>query len=215
MFTGLIEAIGIVRSIKGGVLEIGFTQAPIELTIGESVSVDGVCLSVIQKGRDGFKAEVSQETLSRSILASIQPMSRVNLERSVQCGGRLGGHIVQGHVDGVGKVTSVTGEKNQTLFWIELPRRLMAYVVEKGSIAINGVSLTVAKLDEGRGRVALAILPLTLSRTTLQTLKAGSLVNIEVDVIAKYVEKMLKAQGGTHQNQEGLNMSWLRDQGFF
>jgi riboflavin synthase len=215
LFTGLIETLGIVRAIKGGILEIGFTQPSLELTIGESVSINGVCLSVTQKGREGFKAEVSQETLSRTTLATIQPMGRVNLERSLQLGGRLGGHIVQGHVDGVGGVTSVSSEVNQTLLWIEPPRRLMTYIVEKGSIAINGISLTVAKLDEGRRRFALAILPLTLSRTTLQALRAGDLVNIEVDIIAKYVEKMLEANKNIHQDQKGLSMSWLRDQGFF
>lgn len=215
MFTGLIETIGIVRAVKREGLEIGFTQHGIELTIGESISVNGVCLSVTQKLQDGFRAEVSKETLSRSTLAAIQPMSRVNLERSLQLGGRLGGHIVQGHVDGVGKVVSVSKEMNQTLLWVESPRGLMAYIAEKGSIAIDGVSLTVAKLDEGRGRFALAVVPLTLSKTTLQALRVGDSVNIEVDIIAKYVEKMMKTKQNKPQDPEGLSMSWLRDQGFF
>ena len=160
---------------------------------GDSIAVDGVCLTVVDKLPEGFTADVMQETLNRSRLGSYQVGSRVNLERALAAGARLGGHIVQGHVDGVGELISRTPSEHWEVLRFSLPADLARYVVEKGSIAINGTSLTISAVGEDFLEVSL--IPTTLVDTTFGDMAVGDPVNLEVDVVAKYVEKMV---GGYH-----------------
>ena len=190
MFTGLVEAIGTVRAVRknsnGARLTI---ETPLEgLVDGESVSVDGVCQTVA--GTDGacFSCDVLRETLRVSTFGRIRPGARVNIERALAAGGRLGGHIVNGHVDGTGTVTEVV--KKPLGIEIALAPELLKYLVPKGSVAVNGVSLTVGPSVKN-GRFAVFVIPQTWERTNLKYLKTGSFVNVEIDVIAKYVESYL------------------------
>jgi riboflavin synthase len=184
MFTGLVQATGTVASFEGGRLRV---DAPLEdLSEGDSVAVNGVCLTATAVGGDGFAADVVEETLRRSSLDSLSTGDRVNLELPMRPSDRLGGHIVQGHVDGLGTVESLDGDGTLR---VGAPADLLRYVVEKGSIAIDGVSLTVAEVDDDGFSVAL--IPETLERTTLGAVGPGSAVNLEVDVVAKYVEKLV------------------------
>lgn len=215
MFTGIIETLGVVRFAGTGFLEIGFTEKPLDLDIGESVSVDGVCLSITAWSKEAFRAEVSRESLVRSTLQRKLPGSFVNLERALRIGDRLGGHIVQGHVDGVGKITSMASGLNQVLVRIEPPMGLMVYIAEKGSIAVDGVSLTVANLNRNERSFAVAVLPLTRKRTTIQSLRVGGSVNLEVDVLAKYVESLLGAKQKPAVDEGRVRLDLLREHGFF
>ena len=179
MFTGIVREIGRVVSFDGRRLVVeGKTQA----AEGDSVSVDGVCLTALDGSQLAF--DVVDETLGRTTLGAVKPGDRVNLEPALRAGDPLGGHIVQGHVDGLGRVRSA-GEP----VWVDAPFELLRYCVEKGSITVDGVSLTVAAVD-GEG-FAVALVPHTLEATTLGELEAGDAVNLEVDVLAKYVEKLL------------------------
>jgi len=182
MFTGIVREVGRVLSFDGRrlVVEAEATRA----AEGDSVAVDGVCLTAVDGSQLAF--DVVDETLSRTTLGSLEPGSRVNLEPALRAGEPLGGHIVQGHVDGLGRVRS-TGEP----VWIDAPAKLGRYLVEKGSITVDGVSLTVAAVDE-RG-FAVALVPHTLEATTLDELAPGDAVNLEVDILAKYVERLLPA----------------------
>jgi riboflavin synthase len=190
LFTGLVEALGTVRAARknsnGARLTI---ETPLEgLVDGESVSVDGVCQTVA--GVDGtcFSCDVLRETLRVSTFAGIRPGARVNIERALAAGGRLGGHIVNGHVDGTGTVTEVV--KKPLGIEIAVAPELLKYLVPKGSVAVNGVSLTVGPSVKN-GRFAVFVIPLTWERTNLKYLKTGSSVNVEIDVLAKYVENFL------------------------
>jgi riboflavin synthase len=180
VFTGIVREVGRVVSFDGRrlVVEAKATRA----TEGDSVAVDGVCLTAVDGSQLAF--DVVDETLSRTTLGSLSPGDRVNLEPALRAGEPLGGHIVQGHVDGLGRVRSA-GEP----VWIDAPPQLRRYLVEKGSITVDGVSLTVAGMDDEG--FAVALVPHTLEVTTLGTLEAGDPVNLEVDVLAKYVEKLL------------------------
>jgi riboflavin synthase len=160
-----------------------------DLADGDSIAVNGVCLTAVGADADGFGADVMHETLRRSSLAEARPGARVNLELPLRAGGRLGGHVVQGHVDGLGAVREVRDEGFARVVTIDADPGLLRYVVEKGSIAVDGVSLTVAAVDEDSFDVSL--IPETLERTTLGTASPGSPVNLEVDILAKYVEKLL------------------------
>jgi riboflavin synthase len=192
MFTGLIADLGRVtaleRNADGAILAIA-TALSGELREGDSVAVNGVCLTVTRIADGGFHAQAMQETLVRSSLGRLEPGGAVNLELALRADGRLGGHIVQGHVDGTGTVGSVRDEGFSRVLGIEAQAPLLRYLVEKGSIAVDGVSLTVSGLDEGGFSVAL--IPETLERTTLGTAQPGSVVNLEVDVLAKHVERLL------------------------
>jgi riboflavin synthase len=184
MFTGLVQSTGTVASFEGGRLRV---EAPLEdLSEGDSVAVNGVCLTAAAVDGEGFAADVVEETLRRSSLGSLSTGDLVNLELPLRPSDRLGGHIVQGHVDGLGTVESL-GEDGTLR--VSAPAELLRYVVEKGSIAIDGVSLTVAEVD-GDG-FAVALIPETLERTTLGAAGPGAPVNLEVDVVAKYVEKLV------------------------
>jgi riboflavin synthase len=187
MFTGLVETTGTIASLNGGSLSI---RAQLELAEGDSVAVNGVCLTASGiDGGGGFEADVMPETLRRTALGSLAEGDPVNLELPLRASDRLGGHVVQGHVDGVGTVESVEDEGNARVVRITAAHELLRYVVEKGSIAVDGVSLTVAEVDDEG--FAVSLIPETLERTTFGSATPGRQVNLEVDVIAKYVEKLL------------------------
>ena len=188
MFTGLVADKGTVRAVGDGRLEVE-TALGAHLAPGDSVAVNGVCLTAVEPHVDGFAAEVMPETLRRSSLGPLEAGAEVNLELPLRAGDRLGGHVVQGHVDGTGTVAAVREEGSSRVVRIDVAPELLRYVVEKGSIAVDGVSLTVSAIDNEAFEVSL--IPETLERTTLGAAAAGRTVNLEVDVLAKYVEKLV------------------------
>jgi riboflavin synthase len=190
MFTGLVQQLGTLTSLEGGRLDVTAALAG-ELAVGDSIAVNGVCLTATAVTPASFTADVMEETLRRTGLGTLAPGDPVNLELPLRPVDRLGGHFVQGHVDGVGAVAAVVDEGFSRVVEIEADPGLMRYVVEKGSIAVDGVSLTVASLGEGTFGVSL--IPETLERTTLGRASPGDSVNLEVDVLAKYVERLLGA----------------------
>lgn len=198
MFTGIIEELGQVASIdiKGQQRRLTVKSSRLlkELEKGGSISVSGVCLTAIDISKSSFTCDLAQETWLRTSFSRLKPNARVNLELPMRASGRFDGHLVQGHVDGVGTVTSFqqARESNDYLLQINVPSELTRYIVPKGSLAIEGISLTVAAIDGTTVRVA--IIPHTAEVTNLRSLKAGDPVNLEVDVIAKYVEKMIGAE---------------------
>lgn len=187
MFTGLVAGRGVVRSIEDGRLEIS-SELAAELAAGDSIAVNGVCLTAVDPNPDGFAADVMPETLRRSSLGPLGPGDEVNLELPLRASDRLGGHVVQGHVDGTGTVEAVREEGRSRVLRIGATGELLRYVVEKGSIAVDGVSLTVSAVDAEAFEVSLV--PETLERTTIGSAAPGRTVNLEVDVLAKYVEKL-------------------------
>lgn len=192
MFTGLVQSLGKVRGVdrsdRGAVVSIS-TELATELALGDSVAVNGVCLTATEVGEGWFSAEVMNETLSRSSLGSLGDGGEVNLELPLRATDRLGGHVVQGHVDGLGTVAVVSEDGFARRLEIEAPEELLRYIVGKGSVAVDGVSLTVAEL--GPGSFAVSLIPETLERTNLGQLAPGTLVNVEVDILAKHVERLL------------------------
>jgi len=191
MFTGLIAGKGTVRSLREGRLEVETSLAG-ELTAGDSVAVNGVCLTAVDPDGSSFAADVMAETLRRSSLGPLREGSEVNLELPLRAGDRLGGHVVQGHVDATGSVAAVREEGFSRVVRISAAPELLRYVVEKGSISVDGVSLTVSAVDDEAFEVSL--IPETLERTTLGQAEQGTMVNLEVDVLAKYVEKLTRAR---------------------
>ena len=211
MFTGLIEEVGTLRAVRRGahsaVLSIGAETVLSGLKTGDSVAVNGVCLTVTAQDSGGFTADVMHETLNRSSLGALAPGSPVNLERAMAADSRFGGHIVSGHIDGTGSVLSQRREDNAVWVTIKTPAPLLRYIVEKGSIAIDGVSLTVAAVTGTDFSVS--IIPHTGAQTILLGKKPGEPVNLECDVIGKYVEKML-----TPHKSSGITMDFLAQHGF-
>jgi riboflavin synthase len=193
VFTGLIREVGRIAAVDGGEdgvrLEIDAPQTAAAAAVGDSVAINGVCLTVVSVSNGRFAFDAVPETLARSSLGRLETGSRVNLEPALRAGEPLGGHYVQGHVDGVGTVRSVEPEGHGRRIWFDAPRELMRYVVEKGSVAVEGTSLTVAALDDDG--FAVALIPHTLAETTLGALEPGNTVNLEADVLAKYVERLL------------------------
>ncbi len=191
MFTGIIEEVGIVRSITKGslsaILDISCSKVLEDTKVGDSIAVNGVCLTVTSLEETSFTADVMAETLRRSSLGELSKGSKVNLERAMQLNGRFGGHIVSGHIDGTGTIISTKKEGNAT--WVEVGTspEILRFIIQKGSITIDGISLTVAKLTDKSFSVS--IIPHTGSETTLLTKKIGSIVNLENDIVGKYVEK--------------------------
>jgi riboflavin synthase len=185
MFTGIVEELGRVEAFEDTRLRIGANLVLDDVHLGDSIAVNGCCLTVVAVGDGWWEADVSEETLDRTSLRGIQPGSPLNLERSVKLQDRLGGHLVQGHVDGVGEIVDPVPDLR-----VRIPEHLLRYVVEKGSVTVDGVSLTVVKpLADG---FTVAVIPHTAAVTSLGHKGAGDLVNIEVDVMAKYVERLLK-----------------------
>lgn len=205
MFTGIIVSTGRVTSLaeKSGDLELAIDAAALDLgriAVGDSISVQGACLTVTRMEGTSFHADVSRETLDKTTLGALRPGSRVNLEPSLRAGDALGGHLVSGHVDAVGKLTALVQDARSWRMEFELPAPLMRFVAPKGSICINGVSLTVNKL-EGR-RFDVNIIPHTHQATTLGELKMDEGVNIEIDVIARYLDRLMQPFTDRRQNQE-------------
>jgi riboflavin synthase len=189
VFTGLVREVGTVVSMENGRLVLSAPQTARAAQLGDSIAVDGVCLTVVGCLDSTLSFDAVPETLARTSLGTLDRESRVNLEPSLRAGEPLGGHIVQGHVDGVATVRSVAGEGGGQRVWFDAPADLLRYVVEKGSIAVNGTSLTVADTDDEG--FAVALIPHTLGATNLGGLQRDDTVNLEVDVLAKYVEKLL------------------------
>ena len=195
MFTGLVAGRGVVRALGGGRLEVE-TGLAAELQPGDSIAVNGVCLTAVERAGGSFAADVMPETLRRTSLEPLAEGDEVNLELPLRAGDRLGGHVMQGHVDGTGTVESVSDKGNSRVVRIGAPVELLRYVVRKGSIAVDGVSLTVVSVDDrpaGDTLVTVSLIPETLQRTTLGRRAPGETVNLEVDVLAKYVERLVHA----------------------
>ena len=193
MFTGLIEEVGTLRAVRRGahsaVLSIGAETVLSGLKTGDSVAVNGVCLTVTAQDSGGFTADVMHETLNRSSLGALAPGSPVNLERAMAADSRFGGHIVSGHIDGTGTITARRQDDNAVWYTISAPPHLLRYIVEKGSITVDGISLTVAAVTGTD--FSISAIPHTVSRTLLKERKEGDQVNLETDLIGKYVEKLL------------------------
>jgi len=215
MFTGLVRAVGRIRRQPNGVRIEGVE--PLEpLELGDSVAVDGLCLTVARLVPGAFDADVSEETLSRSTLASKAASGApVNLEPALRLTDRLGGHLVSGHVDGTGRVEGVQSLSQSwrlEVCWEDLS--FARYVCEKASVAIDGVSLTVAGIEEGGARFWVAVIPHTWTRTTLYTVQVGDAVNLEADLMAKYAERLLDNRAMADEPPATISQSWLREQGW-
>ena len=193
MFTGIIEEIGTVKSLRRGTRSVALTiqceKVLSDTKLGDSISVNGVCLTVTDLSADSFQADVMAETLDRSSLSELRPGSALNLERAMPLDGRFGGHIVSGHIDGVGHIRSIRTEDIATVFTVQVEPALSRYMVDKGSVTIDGISLTVIRPTDNSFQVS--IIPHTSHQTTLLQKKLGDRVNIEVDILAKYVEKLM------------------------
>lgn len=211
MFTGLIEEVGEVKSMgqRGGVyrLEVDLGRLASGVSPGESINIDGACLTAIQRRDNQALFEIVEETARRTTLSRLKPGHKVNLERALKLSDRLGGHIVLGHIDGVGRVLSKRPQAGQTLMTISAPKELCRYIISKGSVAVDGVSLTV--LTAGDDRFSVALIPYTLANTTLGTKGAGDKVNIEVDVLGKWIEKLLSGRA-----QGSIDIKRLEELGF-
>lgn len=194
MFTGIVEEMGVLKSIRKGahsaILEIQAKVVLEDIHLGDSIAVNGVCLTATSFSPTGFTADVMHETLNRSSLASLRPGHRVNLERAMAANGRFGGHIVAGHVDGVGRISHIRRDDNAIWYTIQTQPALLRYVVEKGSITVDGISLTVATV--GETSFSISAIPHTVRQTVLHHRRKGDLVNLETDIIGKYIEKLLQ-----------------------
>lgn len=206
MFTGIVEEVGKVISAQAGSLVVGAGEVVKEMRSGDSIAVNGACLTVTSFDASSFSVDVMTETLRRTNLGILKAGDKVNLERPLALGGRLGGHLMQGHVDDTGKVASVAWEDGAMLVRFEAPPEVMCYVVEKGFIAVDGVSLTVVSRDADSFLVS--VVEYTRKHTNLGSRRAGDLVNLEVDIIAKYVEQLSQAR------RTGITIDFLKEHGF-
>ncbi len=209
MFTGIIREVGVLKSLRRGSVcrtEIEAPKTAPGVDIGDSVAVNGVCLTVTGKEGSLLRFDAVPETLSRSTLGGLKTGDRVNIEPALRVGEMLGGHIVQGHVDGVGRVSKITDLGESVVIDIDAPAELMNQIVEKGSVALDGVSLTVSRC--GHRDFSVAVIPHTLAETTLKDRKPGSAINIETDIIGKYLEKLVRGE------KPGLTADFLAENGF-
>lgn len=213
MFTGIIEEVGRLERIGGGSIAIACSRVLEDVHLGDSIAVNGVCLTVTSYDSTHFTADVMPETVRRTSLAELKKGSPVNLERALTLAARLGGHIVSGHIDGTGEIVSLVDEGNAILLKIAADARLLRYIVEKGSVALDGISLTVAAVTAKDFTVSL--IPHTREVTNLGSKKAGSIINIETDIIGKYVEKMLGgASAQAAQAKSNISRDFLLANGF-
>ncbi len=217
LFTGIVEEVGEIRGIKKGekssILSIKANKVIEDVKLGYSICTNGVCLTVTNIYGNIFDADVMAETLRRSNLGELKVGSKVNLERALSAKGRFGGHIVSGHIDGVGKIVSLEKEDNAIWVTIEAKENILQYIVEKGSIAIDGISLTVAYVDDKVFKVS--IIPHTGKETILLSKTSEDTVNLECDVIGKYVEKLLTFQSGKKiEKKDSINEDFLKENGF-
>ena len=213
MFTGLVETQGVVTHVQkvsgGAQIQIYAPEFGRDMALGDSIAVDGACLTVAQFQRGAFVADVSDETLSKTTLGTLFQSNKVNLERALRLSDRLGGHMVTGHVDGVGKLLLRHAAGNSTIYQFQVPASLMEYVVPKGSIAVDGISLTIAQI---RGEsFAAAVVPHTEEVTTLREKAIGAPVNVEVDVMAKYVKRFVDLYAGTGEPGPDVQRRGLGD----
>ncbi|MFD0670477.1 riboflavin synthase [Cohnella sp. GCM10027633] len=225
MFTGLIEEIGSLRSVdrrgEAMILTIGAAKVLEDVKMGDSIAVNGVCLTVVAYDARSFAVDVMPETYRHTNLHALQPGSPLNLERAMMAGARFGGHFVQGHVDGTGVIRERRTEANAVVFALEPHERsMLRHVIPQGSVTLDGISLTVVSVDRDAGRFAVSIIPHTLRETVLQHKHAGDTINIECDILGKYVDHLLHAneerfeQGGAGRKSGGLTEAMLRDNGF-
>ncbi len=216
MFTGIVEETGKVVSIQRGekssVLTLRGRKIFEDMKLGDSIAVNGVCLTVSSKTQDTFTADVMAETIRRSTLGSLSSGDMVNLERAMAANGRFGGHIVSGHIDGVGEIAGMEREDNAIWVTVKAPGKLLKYIIEKGSIAIDGISLTVAYVDDVCFKVSL--IPHTAGHTTLSGKRAGDFVNLENDVVGKYVERLLRFEEPDGKAGQGISLQFLQENGF-
>lgn len=189
MFTGIVEETGSVELMEPRRLTVRAEKVLEDLKLGDSIAINGTCLTVVDLSSGTFSVDLSPETLRRTSLASLSTDSVVNLERALAVGDRMGGHIVQGHVDGTGRITSIRPEEDCVIIRVRAPKRLMPYIVEKGFVAVDGISLTVVK--RSRSSFTLSVIPYTLQYTNLRVKAVSDRVNLEADIVAKYVESLL------------------------
>jgi riboflavin synthase len=213
MFTGIVEDKGKVLKVEHrGEMKRLTLDVPFDLTemqLGDSININGVCLTVVEKRGRSISVDLSPESLQKTTLAGVKEADQVNLERALRLSDRLGGHIVTGHIDGIGTITERRTEGNSLYLRIRIPQAVIPYVVQKGSIAIDGVSLTVNEFREDW--IRLTLIPYTLEKTTLIEKKVGEEVNLEADILGKYVEKVLDRGKGT---SKGIDLSFLKQHGF-
>lgn len=211
MFTGIVEEVGTIENVRNAeqsaVLNINASLILEDLRIGDSVAVNGVCLTVTEFDSKGFKADVMHETLNRSGFKHLKSKTKVNLERAMPANGRFGGHIVSGHIDGTGTVSRIEKDDNAYWYTINTDKSIMRYIVEKGSVAIDGISLTVALV--GDSGFSISAIPHTVSSTVLSNRNTGDVVNIEVDIVGKYIEKFQQ-----EKEQTGITEDFLMENGF-
>lgn len=217
MFTGIIEAIGKISRIepKGNDAKVTIETGKLDLgdvQLGDSIALNGVCLTAVELPGNGFVADVSAETFARTAFATLKEGSAVNLEKALTPTTRLGGHLVSGHVDGVGEVISRSDDGRSVKFQIKAPDELARYIAEKGSITVNGISLTVNGVN---GAVFdLNIVPHTLQETTMDGFRVGTKINLEVDLIARYLERMMLGDRAAEPDTQGISMEFLAENGF-
>lgn len=216
MFTGIVEEKGKIRRISSGgvsaVVEISACKVLEGTKLGDSIAVNGICLTVTSIGRDFFTADVMAETMRRTSLSMCRAGSEVNLERAMAADGRFGGHIVSGHIDGTGTIASMKREENAVWVKISAGKPILNLIVEKGSIAIDGISLTVAEITERDFSVS--VIPHTGEETILLSKKPGDPVNLENDIIGKYVQKLMSVSADDENSESGISMDFLRECGF-
>jgi len=222
MFTGIIEAIGVIKAIninaQGARLVIATNKLELsDVNLGDSIATNGICLTVIEKTSASFSADVSNETLQRTGFANYQVGDHVNLEKAMLASTRFGGHMVSGHVDGVSEVLSIANNGNSIEYWFSMPKALSHYIAEKGSITIDGTSLTINSIDDdlSSGQFRLTIVPHTIKETIFSHYQTGTKVNIEVDLIARYLERLLtKEENSEHVTSSNINEAMLQRTGF-
>ncbi len=216
MFTGIVEEVGEITGLRqtatSTVLAVRASTVLGGTKLGDSIAVNGVCLTVVRLTADGFEGDVMPETMRRTNLGALRPKSRVNLERAMAADGRFGGHIVAGHVDGTGTITDLSPEGNAVWVTVSAAPPLLRYIVEKGSITIDGISLTVAYVDNTCFRVS--IIPHTGQETTLLTRKPGYVVNLECDIVGKYIEKLMQPAPADEAPSGGITVDFLAGNGF-
>ena len=217
MFTGLIEELGTVKAIQSGTKSIKLTisakKVLDDVKLGDSIAVNGTCLTVVSYNENSFTADVMPETVKRTVLVKLTIGDRVNLERTLALGDRFGGHIVSGHVDGLGAITVVREDARSLYFEVTAPVELAKYLAEKGSVTVDGISLTINHL---RGNIlSLNLIPHTAERTNIGTWQVGTKVNLEVDVLARYIERLLLGDRAAEQKTESnISMAFLAENGF-
>ncbi len=217
MFTGIIEALGTITKLENRGHDIRLTVATGKLDMsdvkmGDSIATNGVCLTVVDYADSFYSADVSAETIKYTGFANYQVGSQVNLEKALRAADRLGGHIVSGHVDGVGEISRIVNQTDYVEIWVKAPDDLAKYIAHKGSITVDGVSLTVN--DVNGSEFMLWIIPHTLQETVLGTYKAGTKVNLEVDVIARYLERLMLGDDAAKPSSKGIDMAFLAENGF-